>query len=127
MADRAIGEIIDTMYRLREKKKEVDSASRQIGNKIEELKAQLIQICDDQKSEGARGRVATANLSRSVVPVAKDWHLANQFILRHKELSLLQKRLSPPRYREILEERPKGIPGIESFENVTVNLTALKR
>lgn len=125
MSKYTIGELIDGMYRLRQKRltlqKQVDDLKAQ-QNQVE---AALMEALRAQNTRKGEGSLASASITSSINPVATDWDALNKWILRHKELALFQKRLSAPRYRELLEEHPKGIPGADSYEQFTVNLRKL--
>lgn len=125
MTKATIGELIDAMYRVRtvrlDKQKQVDELKAK-QNQIEGMLMEALRAQNTRKGEGS---VASASISTSINPVVSDWDALNRFILRHKELALFQKRLSAPRYRELLEEYPRGIPGADSFEQHTINLRKL--
>lgn len=125
MTEETLGSLIDSLDRIRDLKREVQSKLNKITAKENEYKERILQVASDQGLAKATGGTATMSISRSIVPVASDWDKTNQFILRHKRLDLLQKRLSPVVYRELLEDYPRGIPGLESREDVRINLRKL--
>lgn len=120
-----LGELIDMLARVRDVKRELNKKVDHATAKENELKDRILALATGQKLSKATGNLASMSISRSIVPVAEDWDKANQWILRHKELALFQKRLSPVRYRELLEDYPRGIPGLESREDVRINLRKL--
>lgn len=122
-----LGDLIDAMDRVRDQKKEIQKKVKDLDYKEKELKQLVIQAIEDSRTTGARGHRASASISRKIVPTAKDWTAVERFIYRHKELSLMEKRLSTARYRELLEERPRGVPGIETFEKVDLNLSKISK
>lgn len=125
MAKPTIGELIDAMYRVREKRLSLQKQVDGLKAKQNQVEMMLMESLRDQNTRKGEGSLASASISTSINPVAKDWDALNRWILRHKELALFQKRLSAPRYRELLEEYPKGIPGAESYEQHTINLRKL--
>lgn len=125
MAKPTIGELIDAMYRVRQKRLEVQKKVDDLKAKQNQIEAMLMEALNSQKTRKGEGSLASASISTSINPVAKDWDKLNKWILRHKELELFQKRLSAPRYRELLEDYPRGIPGAESYEQHTINLRKL--
>lgn len=127
MTEPTIGEIIDAMWRVREAKRVVSAKEKELGGKLNRLELMLIEQLDAQKTRKGEGLTASAAIQTSVEPRATEWDKVNTWILRHKDLSLLQKRLAPARYRELLKEYPRGIPGLESFEKRSIRLTTLKK
>ena len=125
MADATIGELIDAMYRVRQRRLEVQKQVDDLKAKQNQVEMMLMEALRKQNTRKGEGSLASASISTNINPVATDWEALNRWILRHKELTLFQKRLSAPRYRELLEEYPRGIPGTESFEQHTINLRKL--
>lgn len=117
-----LGQLIDSLDRVRDLKRKINGDLDKVKAKESELQARIIEMASEQGLSKVTGGTATASISRSIVPVAVDWDKANKFILRHGELALFQKRLSPVRYRELLEDYPRGIPGLESHEQTRLNL-----
>lgn len=125
MTAETLGELIDLLDRVRDVKREIQKKLDHASAKENEIKARLLEVATSQRVVKSTGTTASMSISRSIVPVAGDWDLTNKWILRHKELALFQKRLSPVRYRELLEDHPRGIPGLESREDVRINLRKL--
>lgn len=125
MSKPTIGQLIDAMFRVREKKKLVQKQVDELGHKQREIEEHLIEALASQDSRKGEGNLASASISTAIQPVAKDWEKIDRFILRHGEIQLLQRRLKIERYRELLEERPRGVPGVEPFEKKTVHLRKL--
>lgn len=120
-----IGALTDAMYRVREEKKARQKKVDECTAKYNELEQMLFEALDEQDSRKGEGKEASASISTEVVPTATDWNKVNRWILRHKRLDLLQHRFSPAVYREILEERPNGVPGIEPMTKRRINLRKL--
>ena len=125
MSDPTIGELIDAMYRVRQKRLEVQKKVDDLKAKQNQIEDMLMNALTKQNTRKGEGSLASASISTAINPVVNDWDKLNRFILRHKELALFQKRLSAPRYRELLEEHPRGIPGLDSFVQKTINLRKL--
>jgi hypothetical protein len=120
-----LGQLIDSLDRVRDLKRKIQGDLDKCKAKENELQARIIEMASEQGLSKVTGGTATASISRSIVPVAVDWEKTNAWILRHKALDLFQKRLSPVSYRERLEDHPRGIPGLESHEQVRLNLRKL--
>ena len=125
MSDPTIGEITDTLYRVREKKRAINEKLKEADSRERQLKEMLMEALDKQDTRKGEGKLASCSISTGIVPTAQDWQKIYNFVKRHGELELFEKRLSVSRYRELLEERPRGVPGIEPFEKRTINLRKL--
>lgn len=125
MTTETLGGLIDKLDKIRDLKREIQKKLDLATGKENEIKELILNMATDQGLMKATGSTATMSISRSLVPYAEDWDAANKWILRHSELQLFQKRLSPVRYRELLEDYPRGIPGLASREDVRINLRKL--
>lgn len=125
MSDPTIGELIDAMYRVRQKRLEKQKLVDDLKAKQNQIEAMLMDALGKQNTRKGEGSLASASVSTAINPTATDWDALNRWILRHKELALFQKRLSAPRFRELLEEYPRGIPGLDSYKQKTINLRKL--
>lgn len=117
-----LGTLIDRLDQLRDFIRENEAKVNKAKKHKSLLEEKILELANDQGLSKATGTSATMSISRSTVPVAADWDKVNKFVLRHKRLDLFQKRLSAPVYRELLEIHTRGIPGLESREDVRVNL-----
>lgn len=86
-----------------------------------ELEESLIEKLHEIGLDQIRTDMATFSLSTSIVPVAKDWDAIHAYVVEHNATQLLQRRLSSTAYRDMVEMEDEEIPGIESFEKITVN------
>lgn len=120
-----IGELTDRLFRLREAKKAKQKEADELGYQQKQLEEYLMEQLDAQDTRKGEGKLASCSISTSIVPTVSDWAALERFILRHKDISLLEKRVRATRYRELLEERPRGVPGTEPFEKRTVNIRKL--
>jgi len=121
-----IGDIVDAMWRVREKRRSIAATEKELSSKQHRLELMLIQKLDEQKTTKGQGKLGGASIKTAVEPTATDWPSIWRWIKRHDDFGLLQKRLSPARYRELLEKYPKGVPGIAPFEKRSIHLTTVK-
>jgi|SRR5690625_3510538 len=123
----SLGKLIDALDRIRELRREVRKKDDELKAKYNTIEQQVLAQLEEQDSSGSRGRTAQASIKTSIVPTVTDWAALNRYILRHKMTELYQKRLSPVVYRELLEDNPRGIPGTEPFEKVSLHVSKIKR
>lgn len=125
MAKPTIGQLIDAEFRVRQKRLALEAQAKELKKKQDQIELMLMDALDAQKTRKGEGTMASASISTSIEPIAQDWEQIDRFILRHKEIQLLQRRIKVERFRELLKERPKGIPGLDKFEKRKINLRKL--
>jgi hypothetical protein len=79
------------------------------------------------KSEGiekATGSKASVSLSSTVVADVQDWDAFWPYIAKNKFWHLVQKRVSDPAYRELLD-LGKKVPGVQPFTKHAVLVRTL--
>lgn len=124
MADhpKSIGACIDKLYRLKEKRRAIESQADEVKKEENALEEHILETFSKSDLDGARGKVATAGVTRTTVPTVKDWDQLYAYIKEHDAFDMLQRRVSTSAYRERLyAEEP--VPGVESFEVVKLSLT----
>ena len=121
-----LGHLIDALYNLRAQRLEM-------SKKVDALKAQEILMregvmtkLDELGLSKASGEVCTSSITQSTDPVANEWSEIWNFIVETERFDLVQKRLSAPAWRGLLEN---GIlvPGTESIVIRDLSLTKAKR
>lgn len=119
----SLGSKIDKVFKLREEIRSDEAKINAKKEKLEALKADLIQTMDDQGIESSRGTSATVSITESIQPAVKDWDKFYPWLYKNKAGYLMFKRLSAPAYRELLESRNgRAIPGVESFNQKKLNI-----
>ena len=121
----SLGRLIDGAYRLREKRMEAQKVVSELKRQEEEIKVAIEQSLSDQSMTSGKGQLATASIKSALVPTVEDWDKVRTYILRHKDLHMLEKRIAVARWREVIEDKPRGVPGITPFEKTTLSLTKL--
>ncbi len=121
----AIGEIVDRMHALREEKRGYDAKSEAVKAEIESLEEELIRRMDTDKLELVRGGKASGAINETVMARVEDFDKFAAWVMRNKALYMLERRVSQGAYRELLNSKPKGIPGLTSFTKRTISLRSL--
>jgi hypothetical protein len=119
---RTIGSMIDDINKLRERKRkltaEVDEIEKEYKTLEEEIKGRLMAEGMDKAS----GKTATVSISKNIVANVVDWEKVCAYVKRTGNFQLFQRRISDPAFRELLEKKKSAIPGMESFEKLSLNL-----
>lgn len=118
-----LGNLADQLYTLREKKGALQAQIRALEEEETAMETTLLAGMEEQETEVVRGKKATISISKNVIPQVQDWEKIGTYILRHKALHLLQRRLATGAYREAVEQnKGKALPGCVEFEKVTLNV-----
>ncbi len=115
------GAIIDQLWACREEKRLIAAQDKEVSAKIKEIEDALLARLESEGMTKATGAKATASITTSVVADVTDWDLFWTFIIKKKYTHMLQKRVSEPAYRELLEKGTK-VPGVVPFTKKTVGL-----
>lgn len=121
-----IGELVDELCELcelRDKKRAAQSVVDELDKEYREKEQALLSVLEEQGIDKVSGKKATVSRRTSVVANVVDWDAFYAFIHRHKHYHLLQRRVSDPAWRELMERKP--VPGTEAFTKVTLGMTAL--
>lgn len=119
-----IGATIDNLWALREQKKKAEEAVKEIEAKIKEAEETLTERLEAEGMEKATGTKATISIGTSVVADVQDWDEFWKYIIKNKYTHLLQRRVSEPAYRELLDAGKK-VPGVLPFTKKKLNFRSL--
>lgn len=116
-----LGGLVDKMFQLREKKREIEAAAKDLSGQIETLESEIMEAMKAQGVDKMSGSLASVSISSTTVARVTDWDAFWAYIHKMKYGHLLQRRVSDPAYRELLESGKK-VPGTEPFTNLRLNL-----
>lgn len=114
-------ELINRLYELREKKREIEKDLKPIEAEIESLRADLVTRFLEEKSQGSFTDVATATLTETTVCSVTDWDAFYQYVKDNDAFYLLQRRVSNPAWLE-LHKAGETPPGTTDFTKMDVSL-----
>lgn len=115
------GAIIDQLWAVREEKRLLNTQLSEVETKEKEIAALLMARLETEGMEKATGRLASVSISVNTVADVQDWDEFWKFIISKKYTHMLQKRVSEPAYRELLEKGVK-VPGVVPFTKRTLNV-----
>ena len=119
-----IGVKIDSLQKLREKKRKLEASVKEVAEQMSGLEKELMEQMDTEGVMKSTGKLASVAISESVKPSIEDWDLFYGYIHRNKYYHLLERRPSVTGCRELFEKRGK-IPGVVPFTQRTINLRNL--
>lgn len=124
----SIGKEIDSLYELKQKKKQLEAKAELVQEEIDKVETALLERMDREHTTtgaGSRAKVTLSELDRfSIVPGLEDDFY--KYIKRTGYFHLLEKRPSVTGCREIYQSG-KVIPGITRFTKRTVKVTAISK
>ena len=110
----AIGKTIDKIFSLRKKKAELEAAVKDVEGQIALLDAEVLEALEASGVEKTATKHGTVSISTSTVAQVTDWDAFLAYIYRNKYGHLLQRRVSDPAWRELVEQGKK-VPGTTGF------------
>lgn len=117
------GTTVDKLVGLRNKKRDLEASVKSLEGQIEELQSQLLEEMESAGVDKFSGKLGTVSISTNVVANVEDWDALYPYIAKNKLWHLLQRRVSDPAYRELLDAGKK-IPGVQPFSKKRLNLRA---
>ncbi len=115
------GAIIDQLWAIREEKRLLTAQLSDVEKKQKDIEAILMERLESEGMDKATGRKASVSVSINVVADVQDWDEFWKYIIGKKYTHMLQKRVSDPAYRELLEKGVK-VPGVIPFSKRTLNV-----
>lgn len=119
---KTLGGCADRLYKLRAESAALKKKLEAVQDETQVIKTYLIDHLPKSEADGITGRFANATVHKKVVGQVKDWPKFYKHVLKTKDFSLMQKRLSDAAFKEHHEEGLK-IPGVKPFTVVYVSVT----
>lgn len=117
-----VGSLIDKLDDLREKKRKADLVVKELEAQYSELDTVLMQRLQAEGMQKASGKKATYSLGEEVVATVNDWDIAWKTIA--KQPQLMQRRISNPAFRELLEHSKIKFGNVKLTEGEEKKATA---
>ena len=118
------GAMIDSMWELREKKRKLEASIKDLEGQMADVESQLMERMESDGVDKMTGKAASVSISTSTVANVEDWDAFLAWIYKTKNGHLLQRRVSDPAWREMVEI--KGVvPGTQPFVKKRLNLRVL--
>lgn len=118
------GALIDQLWAAREEKRKVEAILKETEEAIKSIEEQVMERLGAEGLEKATGSKATVSVTSAVVADVQDWEALWPFIAKNKFWHLVQRRVSDPAYRELIE-MGKKVPGVQPFTKRKLNLRSL--
>ncbi len=119
-----MGALIDSIWASREEKRRLEIQVKEVEAAIAELQIQLMERMEAEGTDKAQGSKASVTISKNVVANVEDWDAFWAYVIKKKYTHLLQRRVSDPVYRELLEAG-QNVPGVEPFTKRALTVRSL--
>jgi hypothetical protein len=118
----SLGEKIDALYELRARRLAFERDIKVLKEQEAVLTDEIQTLLSEANIDGAKGKIATAARTMSIVPNVIDWDPIYEFVYAEKMASIFQKRLTTSLWTALHED---GIlvPGTQPFNRVALSLT----
>lgn len=120
----SLGQLIDSMQKVRQKKRDLEDDLNEVKAEYNQLESEVMRRLKDADLDKASGSLATASIKITVYPTVKNADLFAEYIRANEADYLLTGTPSSPACRE-LWATGETIPGVEPFEKITINLRTL--
>ena len=118
-----IGKTIDKVFALRKKKTDLEAALKDVEGQIADLNSEVMETLGAAGLEKTSTKQGTVSISVSIDAQVEDWDTLLAYIYKNKYGHLLQRRVSNPAWRELIEQGKK-VPGTTQFINKRLNYRA---
>lgn len=119
----SLGALVDQMWALREKKRELEASMKDLEGQIADKESLIMEQMASQGLDKMSGVLASVSVTTNTVAQVEDWDAFWAFIHKKKYGHLVQRRVSDPAYRELLEQCV-AVPGVTPFSKRRLNLRA---
>lgn len=119
-----MGSLIDRIWASREEKRRLEEQAKEVSAQIAALEEELVERMNAEGTDKAQGTKASVSITSSVVADVQDWDAFWTYIARNKFWHLVQRRVSDPAYRELLEQGKK-VSGVQPFTKRKLNVRSI--
>lgn len=119
-----LGESIDRLYELREQKRDLNTAIKDIDAQFAEIESNVLAMLEEIGVDSSKSKLASATISESLVPDVEDWDAFENYIIDTRQLYLLQRRCAVVAFRDLLQAGEE-IPGVRPFSKKSLSLRKL--
>ena len=119
-----VGEMVDLLFTLKSELKEVQELESALSSAVEYLQNKIIEVMDELSIDKvSRKGVGTVSSKVELYPNVVDMDALVKYMYENNYSGLLQKRISAPLFREILEETGEYPDGVDAYPKAKLNIT----
>lgn len=119
-------DMMRALFEIRTEKEGLEAQIKALNERATALETDLLAQMEEQGATriGVNG-LGLAIKTTAEVPVVEDWDQLYAYIHENDAFHLLQRRVSSTAYRELIASG-EALPGVRSFEKVSLNLRGSK-
>jgi len=117
-----IGKLIDDYQALRDRKCELESQSKELTTRLDDLSEKIMVYFELEGITKASGQKATAYIRTNICPQVIDKESMTKWVVENGRYDLLQSRVNSKPIREMLEQENTLPPGVEVFTKTKLNI-----
>ena len=121
-----LGEAIDALYQARAARLAMAKEVKELQVKESAAKAEVLKLLGESGLAKASGKLATAGILKSDIPIITDWDQVYAYITTNQRFDLLQKRIGVQAWRDLWLDKVL-VPGTEVGADVDLSLTKSTR
>jgi hypothetical protein len=118
--------MIDALYATRQTRLDLTKRVDELKAEETAMRGQILELLDSMGMAKGSGLQATCGIKESIEPVPTDWEAIHAYIRQNDRFDLIQKRLSAPAWRGLLDSGVL-VPGTESVKVRDLSLTKSSR
>lgn len=116
-----LGQKIDLIYNLREKRKKLEETIKNLRATEEAVSSDVIESMRAEGVRASKGEYASFSYKEETYPIVESWPEFYKYIVESGDFDLLQRRIGSTAWKERLEDGI-GIPGVGSYTKDVVYL-----
>jgi len=115
-----VDDLISNIVRLRDEAADLNKRLEEMKQERAQYEDSLMQLMTEVGATQMGSKHGTASMKLKQVPYISDWHMFTPFL--QENLQLLQRRISAPAVKEILDAGEE-IPGLSFIEEFAISVT----
>jgi hypothetical protein len=117
----AIGDKLDKMFELRQKKDKLNEKLSEINKAIDQLEFSIIQDMEVNELDSIKAESGSATKKMEMYPNIEDYDAFFNFLVETGNKDMIEKRVGKAAFRAYVEENNKYPDGLGAYEKVTLN------
>ena len=120
--EQTLGEMIDTLFGIREEKAEVNEKLKEINAKYKDLETEILEFMQENDLQGAKGEKASATVNLGFYPNINDPEQFFTWAVTNNRIDMLRRQANSAPIKEMLDQENKLPPGIDAHTEPKLNL-----
>lgn len=118
---RTTADMMARLFEIRSEKAALKDKEKSLSAEADLIEAELLKRMDEQGSTRVSTSLGTAIVTETVLPNVNDWDALYEWIKANDAFHILQRRVSSPAYRELLDTGTE-LPGTNPYRERSISL-----